>query len=124
MQLKPDYFLKTLVEKKLNSGEGLWQELRLHRYSRPSGLLSYNFWGVIFTTIFYMFFIIKKKNLKIYWDTKMLYQHTNPLIPWLINKYFPLIKIIVFGFLKSAELLQIPVNVNKEEIQMKVQNLF
>lgn len=54
----------------------------------------------------------------------MLYQHTNPLIPWLINKYFPSIKIIVFGFLKSAELLQIPVNVNKEEIQMKVQNLF
>lgn len=54
----------------------------------------------------------------------MLYQHMNPLIPWLINKYFTSIKVVVFGFLKSAELLQILVSVNKEEIQMKVQNLF
>lgn len=54
----------------------------------------------------------------------MLYQHMNPLITGLINKYFPSIRIIVFGFLNSAELFQIPVNVNKEEIQMKVPNLF
>lgn len=49
-------------------------------------------------------------------------QHMNPLSPWLINKYFPSIKIIVFGFLKS-ELFQIPVSVNKEEMQMKLPNL-
>lgn len=54
----------------------------------------------------------------------MLYQHMNPLIPRLINKYFPSTKIIVFGILKPAELFQIPVRVNKEEIQMKVSNLF
>lgn len=48
----------------------------------------------------------------------------NPLITGLINKYFPSIRIFVFGFLNSAELFQIPLNVNKEEIQMKVPNLF
>lgn len=48
----------------------------------------------------------------------------NPLIPWLINKYIPSIKIIVLGFLKSAELFQTPVSVKKEETQMKVPNIF
>lgn len=58
--------------------------------------------------------------MQVLWDAKMLYQCTNPLIPWPFKKFFPSKKIVVFGFLKSAELLQIPVNVNKEEIQIKV----
>lgn len=58
--------------------------------------------------------------MQILQDAKMLYQCTNPLILWLVKKFFPSKKIAVFGYLKSAEFLQIPVNVNTEEIQMKV----
>lgn len=57
--------------------------------------------------------------MQIVQDAKRLYQCMNPLILWPVKKLSPSKKIVVFGFLKYAELLQIPVNVNKEEIQMK-----